>query len=48
MSYFAKTLLGKRVCVTGGGKGIGRSLIETLSKEGCNITAISRTEADLD
>jgi len=39
---------GKRVAVTGAGKGIGREIAEALHKSGCRVCAITRTQADLD
>lgn len=41
-------LMGKRVIVTGAGKGIGRAICQRLHAEGTAITAIARTQADLD
>ncbi len=38
---------GKRALVTGGSKGIGRSIALTLAKEGCDLHLAARTEADL-
>ena len=39
---------GRHVIVTGAGKGIGRSLVEMLTRRGARVTALSRTQADLD
>jgi L-xylulose reductase len=39
---------GKRVLVTGAGKGIGRNLAELLHDCGAVVIAVSRTKADLD
>lgn len=39
---------GKRVAVTGAGKGIGKEIAEALHKSGCHVCAITRTQADLD
>lgn len=39
---------GKKVLVTGAGRGIGRSLVIALSQCGCKVYALSRTEASLD
>jgi len=37
-------LNGKRALVTGGSKGIGKSISELLKKEGVDVTVLSRTE----
>ena len=39
---------GKRVLVTGAGKGIGRAVVAKLAAERAEIIALSRTKADLD
>src|SRR5689334_1937994 len=39
---------GKRAVVTGAGKGIGREIVKILADCGAHVTAISRTQADLD
>jgi L-xylulose reductase len=39
---------GKRVLVTGAGKGIGRDIAVTLSEYGAEVVAISRAQVDLD
>jgi NAD(P)-dependent dehydrogenase (short-subunit alcohol dehydrogenase family) len=41
-------LHGKRVLVTGAGKGIGRITAKLLAEAGCRVVALSRTKADLD
>jgi len=38
---------GKRILVTGAGKGIGRAIATMLSEDGARIVALSRTAADL-
>ena len=37
----------KKVLVTGGSRGIGRSVGGTMAGEGCQVVLVSRTEADL-
>eukprot|EP00026_Physarum_polycephalum_P011489 Phypoly_transcript_11719.p1 GENE.Phypoly_transcript_11719~~Phypoly_transcript_11719.p1 ORF type:complete len:268 (-),score=33.45 Phypoly_transcript_11719:387-1106(-) len=39
---------GKRACVTGAGKGIGREVAAYLAKCGAHVVAISRSKSDLD
>src|SRR4051794_14457552 len=39
---------GKRALVTGAGKGIGREIVKVLTECGAQVTAVSRTKADLD
>lgn len=39
---------GKKVLITGAGKGIGRGVAIALSKKGCKVYALSRTQSDLD
>src|SRR5689334_11640746 len=39
---------GKRVLVTGAGKGIGREICILLAKSGAKVIAVTRTAADLD
>jgi NAD(P)-dependent dehydrogenase (short-subunit alcohol dehydrogenase family) len=42
------TLEGKKVLVTGGARGLGRSIVEALVGAGASVTAVGRTQADLD
>ncbi|HYM72877.1 MAG TPA: SDR family oxidoreductase [Stellaceae bacterium] len=41
-------LRGKKALVTGASKGIGRACAEVLAEEGCDVTLVSRTAADLE
>lgn len=40
-------LEGKTILVTGASKGIGKALVERLTKEDCHIILVARTETDL-
>ncbi len=39
---------GKNALVTGAGKGIGRDIVKDLWQAGAKVTAVSRTQSDLD
>jgi len=41
-------LKGNKVLVTGGTKGIGRAIADTLADEGCDVAICSRTAADVE
>ena len=41
-------LTGKTVLITGGSKGLGRGIAETLAAEGCHLHLAARTETDLE
>jgi NAD(P)-dependent dehydrogenase (short-subunit alcohol dehydrogenase family) len=47
MSYHKSTLAGKRILVTGAGRGIGRCCALSCAKLGAEVIAVSRTEAEL-
>ncbi|MBX2830343.1 MAG: SDR family oxidoreductase [Rhodospirillales bacterium] len=39
---------GKKVIITGAGKGIGRACAQTMAARGASVVAMARTQADLD
>ncbi len=39
---------GKKALVTGGGRGIGRSIAACLAQEGVDVAVVSRTQSDVD
>jgi NAD(P)-dependent dehydrogenase (short-subunit alcohol dehydrogenase family) len=41
-------LRGRKALITGASKGIGRACAEVLAAEGCDVTLVSRTAADLE
>ena len=41
-------LVGKNILVTGAGRGIGRAISIALTKQGCNVFALSRTPSSLE
>jgi NAD(P)-dependent dehydrogenase (short-subunit alcohol dehydrogenase family) len=41
-------LRGKKAVISGASKGIGRAVAEALAEEGCDVTLVSRTAADLE
>ena len=47
MSYDKSTLRGKRILITGAGRGIGRCCAETCARLGAEVIAVARTESEL-
>ncbi len=43
-----QALSGKRVLITGGGRGIGRAIAERLAREGASVVVTGRTRAEID
>ena len=41
-------LKGNNAVITGGSKGIGRAIAETLASEGCNVAICARNKAEID
>jgi len=47
MSYGKSTLRGKRILITGAGRGIGRCCAQTCARLGAEVIAVARTEDEL-
>lgn len=47
MSYDKATLSGKRILITGAGRGIGRCCAQTCARLGAKVIAVARTESEL-
>jgi NAD(P)-dependent dehydrogenase (short-subunit alcohol dehydrogenase family) len=41
-------IAGKKALITGGGRGLGRSIAESLAEEGVSVAVVSRSQKDLD
>jgi NAD(P)-dependent dehydrogenase (short-subunit alcohol dehydrogenase family) len=48
MGFDGTVLAGKRILVTGAGRGIGRCCAETCARLGARVIAVARTSADLE
>jgi NAD(P)-dependent dehydrogenase (short-subunit alcohol dehydrogenase family) len=48
MGFDGTALAGKRILITGAGRGIGRVCAETCARLGAEVIAVARTAADLD
>ena len=48
MGFDQTALAGKRIVVTGAGRGIGRACAATCARLGAQVIAVARTAADLD
>jgi NAD(P)-dependent dehydrogenase (short-subunit alcohol dehydrogenase family) len=47
VSGAASTLAGKTILVTGGARGLGRSIVEAMLGAGADVIAVGRSEVDL-
>jgi len=48
MGFDSKALSGRRILITGAGRGIGRCCAETCAQLGAEVIAVARTAADLE